>query len=371
MDVVRRPRPLRLLLSSDTVGGVFTYALDMARGLAAFGVETTLALLGPAASAAQRASAARIPGLKLAPTDLPLDWLAEDRLQIEHAPRVIAALADRCGAHVVHLNTPWLACADYGRPVVVGLHSCVATWWRAVKQGPMPEDFLWRTELTAQGLRRAHICVCPTAAFAAEARAVYGAAPRAVHNGRPSPAPAEASGRSGAFAFAAGRFWDEGKGLATLVDAAPSVDVPVVVAGPLTGPKGAQARARGVVIAIGAVDEDAIRQRLSERPIFVSTALYEPFGLSVLEAAQAGCPLVLSDIPTFRELWSGAALFVPPRDATAVARALSTLAADAAGRERLAAAARKRAGRYTVDAMAREMMGVYENLLAGRAGAAA
>jgi hypothetical protein len=38
----------------------------------------------------------------------------------------------------------------------------------------------------------------------------------------------------------------------------------------------------------------------------------EPFGLAVLEAAQAGCPLVLSDLPGFRELWDGAALFRRP-----------------------------------------------------------
>ena len=49
---------------------------------------------------------------------------------------------------------------------------------------------------------------------------------------------------------------------------------------------------------------------LPTRPIFVSVSRYEPFGLAVLEAAHAGCALVLSDIPTFRELWQGAASFV-------------------------------------------------------------
>src|SRR5205085_1796692 len=54
---------------------------------------------------------------------------------------------------------------------------------------------------------------------------------------------------------------------------------------------------------------------LAARPVFASAALYEPFGLSVLEAAQAGCALVLSDIATHRELWGDAALYVPARDA--------------------------------------------------------
>lgn len=40
-------------------------------------------------------------------------------------------------------------------------------------------------------------------------------------------------------------------------------------------------------------------------------------GLSVLEAAQAGCALVLGDIDSLRELWDGAATFVPERQALA------------------------------------------------------
>ena len=39
-------RPLRLVLTTDAVGGVWTYATDLARGLSARGVEVTLAVLG-------------------------------------------------------------------------------------------------------------------------------------------------------------------------------------------------------------------------------------------------------------------------------------------------------------------------------------
>lgn len=43
--------------------------------------------------------------------------------------------------------------------------------------------------------------------------------------------------------------------------------------------------------------------------IYVHPALCEPFGLAVVEAAQAGCALVLSEIAPLRENWEGAALF--------------------------------------------------------------
>ena len=92
---------------------------------------------------------------------------------------------------------------------------------------------------------------------------------------------------------------------------------------------------------------EAMRRILAQRPVFASAARYEPFGLAVLEAAQAGQALVLSDIPTFRELWDGAALFVS--DEAGLVPALRR-ALDAP--EGLAAAARERARRYTADAMA-------------------
>ena len=93
-----------------------------------------------------------------------------------------------------------------------------------------------------------------------------------------------------------------------------------------------------------------MREKVAGRPIFVSSALYEPFGLAVLEAAQAGCALVLSDIPTFRELWDGAALFVSPHDDRALAAAIVRLLGDRSYRAERAEKAVERAARYTVEA---------------------
>lgn len=362
-------KTLRLFMTADAVGGVFTYALDLATGLVPHGVETTLALLGPTATAEQRAAAAQVPRLTFIDSGLPLDWLAQDANAADQAATEVAALARWHKADVVHLNTPSLACATYERPVVVALHSCLASWWEAVKSGSMPDDFRWRTELTARGLRCAEAAVCPTEALAAEVQRLYGRRPIAVPNGRAMPDFPRTSQDDG-FVFATGRLWDEAKNLATLVAAAPLMDVPVVVAGPLDGPNGARSHAEGLT-ALGPLSPEAIRARLAARPIFIAPALYEPFGLGVLEAAQAGCALVLSDIPTFRELWTGAAIFVAPGDAAGFATAVNRLHRRPDERHRLGEAARERAGRYSVAAMARRMMHIYAGLLAGQKGAAA
>jgi glycosyltransferase involved in cell wall biosynthesis len=125
------------------------------------------------------------------------------------------------------------------------------------------------------------------------------------------------------------------------------------------------------LVPLGSLPAAEVARCLAAASAFVSMALYEPFGLAVLEAAQAARPLVLSDIPTFRELWDGAALFVRPGDDEALAAALGGLMADAGARSRLSEAARRRAERYTMAAMVEGTLTAYHRLLAPRREAAA
>jgi glycosyltransferase involved in cell wall biosynthesis len=351
----------RLLLATDAVGGVWQYSLDLARALAGCGYESVLALLGPRPSAGQRAAAR---GLKLIETGLPLDWLGRDAAALSAAGRALAALARREGADVVQVGSAaLLGDGGFDVPVVAVQHSCVASWWQAVRGTALPRDFRWRADLVRAGLAAADAVVTPSAAFAEVTRRLYGLrrAPEVVHNGRARPPLAEAAGHD--CVFTAGRLWDEGKNLATLDAAAARLPVPVHAAGPLAGPNGAGI-AFDAIHPLGELDDGGIRRWLSARPVFASAALYEPFGLAVLEAAAAGCPLVLSDIPTFRELWEGAALFVPARDADGFAEMLGALVGDDFRRDQLGRAARERSLRYTPRAMAAAMAGIYDRLLA-------
>jgi UDP-glucuronate decarboxylase len=127
------------------------------------------------------------------------------------------------------------------------------------------------------------------------------------------------------FVFTAGRLWDEGENLGMLDVAAGRLGVPMRAAGPLAGPDGGQVLFDNIHC-LGTLGEEDLCRWLSARPVFVCAALYEPFGLSVLEAASAGCALILSDIPTFRELWDEVAIFVDPRDDDGFARAIDNLA---------------------------------------------
>jgi glycosyltransferase involved in cell wall biosynthesis len=366
----------RILMTADAVGGVWTYALDLARGLGERGARTTLAVLGPAPSPEQHDAATTIPGLELVATGLPLDWTAESAAEIFQAGEAVADLARGISANLVHLNSPALAALSrFDVPVVGVCHSCLATWWAAMRGTPLPADFAWRTDLVARGYAACDALIAPTAAFAATTAEVYSIrAPEVVHNGRrftPSPGKREEEATSRAlhkgFVFTAGRLWDEGKNIALLDRAAARLSVPVLAAGPTEGPNGA-AIALSRIQPLRRLTPMDVARHLAAKPVFVSPARYEPFGLAVLEAAQAGCALVLADIPTFRELWEGAALFVPPEDEAGFTAALQSVTSDQALRRKLGTTASERAGRYSVDSMVEGVIAIYRDVLARPAG---
>lgn len=354
------PQP-RVLMTADAVGGVWTYALDLARGLTTAGASVTLVAFGPSPRPDQIAEANSVEGLSFIDTGMPLDWMAAEPAEILECSAVVRGLARASRADIIHLNSPALAAlGGFGAPVVGACHSCLATWWAAVREGLMPADFRWRTQTLWQGLLACNALVAPSRAFAeATARAYEVPAPFAVHNGRRAtsvaPQPCEP------MVLTSGRLWDAGKNVTALDRAAAEISVPLFAAGPLIGPNGEQVTLSHAQ-SLGRLTSDEIAAWLSRAPIFASAALYEPFGLGVLEAAQAGCALVLSDIPTFRELWDGAAVFVDARDSAGFARAIEDLLADPAQAAPLGAQARARAGRFTVEAMCAGVLELYRHL---------
>jgi glycosyltransferase involved in cell wall biosynthesis len=346
----------RIVLTADAVGGVWRYALDAAAELVRRGVAASLLGLGPEPSRAQREEAERA-GVAVAWLDARLDWTARDAAEVGASARSLAERVEAEGADLLHLNAPALAgAAEFGVPVVAAAHSCLATWWRAVRRSAPPDAWAWHRRLTARGLRRAAVALAPSRAFAADLVAAYGPLPslKVVLNGaRPiAPQPREAA------ILAAGRWWDEAKNARVLDRAAARTAWPILAAGAQTGPGGERVEFSHLR-PLGGLPPAAMAAQTARAPIFVSVSVYEPFGLAALEAASAGAVLVLSDIPTFRELWEGAALFVDPTDPEDVAAALNGLAADEGLRRRLGGRAARRAAAYGVERQVDGLLAAY------------
>jgi glycosyltransferase involved in cell wall biosynthesis len=351
---------MRLLLVTDAVGGVWAYSLELARALRPLGVETILAIVGPAPKPQQCSEAAKF---KLIETRLPLEWVETTPDEQRRAGKAIAELAGHESVDVVQTcSASVIAHAAFDRPCVAVQHSCTATWWAAVRGTPLPPEFEWRRELVGRGLSRAAAVVAPSLAFAADTARTYNfpTGVQAVHNGRRADRPVGVP--QGDFVLTASRLWDEGKNAATLDAAAARLTVIFEAAGPVDGPNGASARFEHLHV-LGEISASRVAGLRAARPIFASAALYEPFGLSVLEAAQAGCALVLSDIPTHRELWDEVAVFVPARDDSAFASAIQRLLNDPDERRELGERARVCGRSYTPERMASQMAAIYARLV--------
>ncbi|WP_031554536.1 glycosyltransferase family 4 protein [Parvularcula oceani] len=347
----------RLLLTTDCVGGVWRYSVDLGHALSARGWTVGLAAIGPSPSDDQRAEAE---GLGLLVTGAPLDWEPGGEGGLLAGRAALEEAAHAFGADCVQLNQPAFGGPDWNLPVVAVAHSCVATWWRAVKGEAPPEEWAWHGQAMRRGLASADAALAPSAAFAAALSSAYPDIRQAevVHNGTPLPPAAQLRTDRTDHILSAGRLWDEAKDLRTLDAAARGLGWPVTIAGSSEDPEGRR-RAYPSLHPLGFLGQDEMRERHARAAAFVSTSLYEPFGLAVLEAAGYGTPLVLSDIPTFRELWEGAAMFCPPRDDAALSHALDRLMSDPDLKARLGARARERAARYTLSRCADAMEAVY------------
>ena len=81
---------------------------------------------------------------------------------------------------------------------------------------------------------------------------------------------------------------------------------------------------------------DAARELYRAAEVFVYPSLAEGFGLPVLEAMACGTPVVASTADALVEVGGDAALYAPPRDVEALARAIERALEDVPLREKLA-----------------------------------
>ena len=355
--------PRKVLMTTDTVGGVWTYSLELARGLGERGVEVALATMGAPINELQRDKVDRIPGLRVFESHHKLEWMEDPWRDVEKAGEWLLNLESRICPDLVHSNGYVHGSLPWSAPTVVVGHSCVLSWWQAVKQEPAPEAWdRYRLEVAA-GLAAADLVVAPSSAMLAELARHYGVFPRTrvIPNGRDAglfrPTAKEK------MCFTAGRLWDEAKNLEAVERVAPRLPWPVYVAGDNHHPDGDEIRPHNTRL-LGRLSQRALAAWLGRASIYVLPARYEPFGLSVLEAALAGCALVLGDIPSLRETWRNRAVFVPPDDTAALERELLRLIEEPDRRQSLASGARARALELTPERMVDGYLEAYGEVLA-------
>jgi glycogen(starch) synthase len=345
---------VKVLMTVDTVGGVWTYALELADALAEHHVEVSLAAMGAPLDAAKRAELRASRVARAYAESCALEWMTDPWGDVDRTGEWLLEIANDLEPDLVHVNGYAHAALPWGAPVVVVGHSCVLSWHEAVRGRAAGREWSLYRKAVERGLAGASLLVAPTRAMLDELVRLYEPPSRrtVVLNGRRC---SFARVAKEPFVLAAGRVWDEAKNVQALARVAPRLDWPVVVAGegdPVAG-----------VRAVGFVSRAELDRLLARAAIFAAPARYEPFGLAALEAGLAGCALVLGDIPSLREVWDEAALYVPPDDDERLAHVLATLTHEADEVERLATRARRRALELTPERMAEDYLREYRSIL--------
>ena len=346
-------------MTTDAVGGVWTYSTELANELSKDGTEVLLATMGPRPSSSQRTQITKMRGVELRESEFKLEWMKDPWEDVAKAGEWLLALGREFQPDVVHLNGYAHGSLAWNAPVVLVAHSCVLSWWRAVNGGEeLPSSWFVYREKAGRGLRAADCVISPTDAMLASVQEFYGPLRncRVIANGRASGLFRPGDSKE-PFIIAAGRLWDEAKNIAALLEISSELDWPVCLAG------SGDVSARNCRL-LGHLNTADFAQLLGQASIFCLPARYEPFGLCILEAALSGCALVLGDIQSLRENWNGAAIFVAPEDRHGLARTLNELIRDVSKREELARRARLRGLCFTTERMSSRYREIYAELIA-------
>ncbi|QJR80587.1 glycosyltransferase family 4 protein [Alteromonas pelagimontana] len=369
---------MKILMTADTVGGVWTYAISLCRALNQLGVEVGLATMGAPMTEQQRRQSAQLSATTIFESNFRLCWMEDSEQDVNAAAQWLLELQEEYKPDLVHLNDLAHGDLNWHAPVLMVVHSCVYTWWQATL-GRDPDEQRWKQykSMVTASAQSVDTLVAPTYAMLNSFQNVYGSVRRSqiIYNGRDWPALPASDTKpileepqnipSAPYIFAAGRLWDQAKNLALLASISADLSWPVYVAGQSEDPNGGSAEFENVHC-LGMLAEDQLAPWLYQSQIYVAPAFYEPFGLAILEAARAGNALVLSDIPSLREVWEDAATYVNPHDAQSLNTALASLTDDPELRRLQAAKAQRRAARYSESAMAQGYYDTYHQMLTSR-----
>lgn len=354
--------PNRILMTADTVGGVWTYAMELVGGLGEHGSEVMLATMGARLTARQWEEARRIPTLEVRESIFKLEWMDDPWADVARAGEWLLDLEREFQPDLIHLNGYAHAQLGWHAPRIVAGHSCVLSWWQGVKGERAPAKYERYKEAVEEGLHAADAVVAISREMLRALREHYGAFARSfvIPNGRNpgkyNPKPKED------FILSAGRLWDEAKNVAAVCACSFDLEWPVRVAGDCRHPDGPESRFTNVEY-LGWLSEAELADQYARAAIYAFPARYEPFGLSVLEAAMSQCALVLGDIPSLRENWDGAAIFIDPTDHAALLSALQYLVARPALRRELGLKARQRGLGFSSDFMVEKYIQMYSQFL--------
>ncbi|HET9839973.1 MAG TPA: glycosyltransferase family 4 protein [Candidatus Angelobacter sp.] len=365
---------MHILVTADTLGGVWTYTRELVTGLVRRGERVTLVSFGNIPTQAQTRWMDGLENLDYRPTAFKLEWMLDCEADMTASAQYLESLIEETRPDLLHLSQFYYGSLRSDVPRVLVAHSDVISWWMAVhKQEPLETDWLlWYRQKVRHGLEGATAVIAPSRWMLEQIELIYGAPAHGavIHNGR-TPAIFNPHVSKEEKIVTVGRLWDSGKNVSLLLRHEMPGEVHIVGSDrhpELQSHAFAAEAIRPNVHLDPEQDEARLVQTLARAGIYVASSQYEPFGLAPVEAALSRCALVASDIPSFRELWESSAVFFRNNDAASLQAAISRLLCDRSLRREKANLAYQRALRcYSAGRMVSDYMNLYRTLVPARA----
>ena len=353
----------KILMTTDTVGGVWNYSVQLCRVLNDYGIEVHLAAMGSWPSEDQQKEIDQLKKTILYKSDYKLEWMQDPWNDVEQAGKWLNSIYHTIQPQIIHFNNYAHLGKEWTGPTLTVFHSCVRTWWQAVKGTAAPETWDRYSKAVADSLNSSDVVVAPTRAILKEAVNTHGVTSetKVIYNGIELD-PSEKTEKEDLI-LCIGRVWDEAKNLKSLSETAKNLPWPVYVVGNNVDPNTGKAVEIENVNFLGELSQQEVQDWMQRASIFVSPTKYEPFGLAILEAASAECTLVLSKLETLEELWTGAAHFFNSEDKIEAEEKILQLIQNEELRKELAAKAEKRSKDFSAEKMGSEYISLYRDSL--------
>lgn len=342
-------------MTADSIGGVWTYVCELVKGLNEIDFEIILAVMGRPPSISQYGEINCNGNVTILFKPFRLEWMENADLDILNAGEWLLSLQDTYNIDIAHINGYAHVSLPWKCPVICVAHSCVYSWYAHVKNATPDPSWGEYKKRVCEALVNADLVISPSFAMQKDLIENYVDIKKAkvIYNGRSDNH--FGTGKKEPLLFASGRTWDDAKNLKCL-SGITKIEWPLYIAGDT-----------GLSVCdeyhLGFLGASEIVSWFNKASIYVHPALYEPFGLSVLEAAHCGCALVLGDIPSLNEIWENAAIYVNPRSTKDIEEKLLKLINDKDALLYYASKATMRAKMYTRGLMCEKYENVYKELL--------
>jgi glycosyltransferase involved in cell wall biosynthesis len=373
---------LHILITTDTLSGVWTCTRELATGLVSRGIRVTLVSFGEIPLPQETAWMDRLHGLQYRPTAFRLDWMEQGEQDLKDSSAYLTALVKELKPDLLHLNQMCYGNLPVAVPRLVFAHGDLITWSKSV-HGHAPKESRWSRwyqEGISAGLAKASVVVAPTVWMLDSIRSAYMRSDydTVIYNGR-NPIFFNPYVSKDESVLAVGRLWDANKQLSLLTQHKHPIPVCIVDSDTLAQPVGVPIRADvklsldEVRVALkGPQTEAQLRLLYSRASIYAATARYEPLGVAALEAAFSRCAIVANDIPPLREMWDDTAIYFNANDATSLAAAIRMLSERRDLCQAFGNRAFERAKEcFTAQRMIDDYLQLYRNLLSQRVSSAA